>query len=102
MHKYKKHFVSIFLIIIMLIFALSTSVGRVDASLIIKNNSSYNLKFKISGSDYGHDGNRRDIYEEFTLNIGQVKIIDISGRNDYYAYKYIYDYSNNIFISRKI
>jgi hypothetical protein len=75
----------------MLIFALSTSVGHVSASFTIINNSSYNLKFKISGSDYGQDGNRHDIDEEFTLNIGQSKLIEIEGRNSHTPSTYIYE-----------
>jgi hypothetical protein len=89
MKKYKKHIISILLILIMLIFALSTSKGRVDASLTIINNSSQNLKIKILGHGWGD----QKIDEEFTLNIGQEKIIKINGHNDYYSTNYIYKIS---------
>jgi len=91
MRKYKKHIISILFILIMLIIALSTSKGRVDASLKIINNSSYNLKLKILGNDFDQDGNRREFEEKFTINIGQEKNININGHNSPHPFMYIYE-----------
>jgi hypothetical protein len=89
--KYIKHIISILLILIMLIFALSTSPGDVDASLKIINNSSYNLKLNILFNDFNQDGNRQEKEEKITLNIGQEKIININGHNSPHPFMYIYE-----------
>jgi hypothetical protein len=91
MKKNKQHIISILFILIMLIIALSTSKGPVDASLKIINNSSYNLKFNILGNDRDQDGNRREFEEKFTLNIGQEKTINIIGHNSPHPFMYIHE-----------
>jgi hypothetical protein len=78
MKKYKKHIISILLILIMLIFALSTSYG-VSTEVIVKNNSSQDLRLKITRyEEYDYN----DYSEEFTLKKKQsMRLRTIHTRN---------------------
>ena len=71
MKKLKMHLISIFAIVVMLIFALGTS-SPVETELTVINNSSQNLKFRVSRL-----WSRSEYTEEFTLQKGRGMILRI-------------------------
>ena len=87
MKKYKNHLLSIMIIVFMIVFALGTSAGTVYIELMVINNSSSNLKIKISIEDYKQD--ERYHTEECILNIGENKSISITGHNSHTPSMYI-------------
>jgi LAS superfamily LD-carboxypeptidase LdcB len=67
MKKFKMHIISIFIIVLMFIFALGTS-HEVKTNVTVKNNSSQDLKLKITRHErYDYT----DYSEEFMLLMGQ-------------------------------
>jgi hypothetical protein len=80
MKKYKKHIISLIIILIMLIFALSTS-RSVYGELTVINNTEKKLKFKVIRYDYSSDN---EFIEEFALQAGQnINLKTFHGRNTF-------------------
>jgi len=79
MKKYKKHLISIFLVLMMMLLALSTSY-KIRGEFTVINGTENTLKLKITR----YDSSNNDFFEEFILQSGQsIKLKTFDGINTF-------------------